>query len=163
MPPSSGVWAEYFHVLYRTGPYYDFIGACQVIAGLLLLVPPLAHIGNLIYFPIILNIAVLTNAVFGSLTPLITILMLLASTWLLCWDFDRLKPLLKASETPGQRFIRSEYWWMPAAGLLSAIIIIVIISAAGLAPQAGIRAALIVITIATTGGLLVAIHHRFMR
>ncbi|MFM8346672.1 MAG: DoxX family protein, partial [Bacteroidota bacterium] len=69
MPPSSGVWAEYFHVLYRTGYYYEFLGGCQVVAAVLLLIPATAHIGNLIYFPIILNIAILTNAIFGSLTP----------------------------------------------------------------------------------------------
>ena len=44
-----------------------------------------------IYFPIIVNIALITNALpFGS-TGSITILMMLANLYLLCWDYDRLR------------------------------------------------------------------------
>lgn len=162
MPPSAGVWAEFFHVLYRTGPYYNFIGACQVIAALLLLIPKLAHIGNLIYFPIILNIAVLTNSIFGTLTPLITLLMLLASTWLLCWDYDRLKPLFTASSFGGNRFIQSEWWLLPAAAFLAGVLLVTVASMAKIGPSMSVKGQLTVIMLATISGLVVAVHHRFM-
>lgn len=163
MPPSSGVWAEYFHVLYRTGYYYDFLGGCQVVAAVLLLIPATAHIGNLIYFPIILNIAILTNAIFGSLTPVITLLMLTASIWLLCWDLDRLKPLFRSSSIRNGKFQSAEFWMIP---LLSFILGAALLTVAGyfrIGPRLTIQGHVILLTISVLCGLAVALHHRFMK
>ena len=46
----------------RTGFYYTCIGVSQLTAALLLLVPRTTLLGAIIYFPIILNICVLTYA-----------------------------------------------------------------------------------------------------
>ncbi|HET6668759.1 MAG TPA: hypothetical protein VFH15_00875 [Pyrinomonadaceae bacterium] len=43
------------------------------------------------YFPLILNIFVITVSMHFTGTPVITGLMLLANIYLLCWDYDRLK------------------------------------------------------------------------
>ena len=85
----------FFEALYRSGFYWNFIGACQLLAALLLLIPRTATLGALVYFPLILNIFVITVSLHFTGTPVITGLMLLASTYLLCWDADKLKPLIK--------------------------------------------------------------------
>ena len=84
---------HYFDALYQTGYYYTFIGVAQVIIALLLLIPRTALLGALMYFPIILNICVLTYAVRFEGTRAATF-MLLANLYLLCWDYDRIKYIL---------------------------------------------------------------------
>ncbi len=84
---------HYFDALYQTGYYYTFIGVAQVIIALLLLIPRTALLGALMYFPIILNIFVLTYAVRFEGTRGATF-MLLANLYLLCWDYNRIKYIL---------------------------------------------------------------------
>lgn len=85
----------FFEAMYRTGFYWRFIGLCQLVAAVLLLIPRTATIGALIYFPLILNIFIITVSLQFRGTPVITGLMLLASTYLLCWDYDKLKHLAR--------------------------------------------------------------------
>ncbi|HLL14969.1 MAG TPA: hypothetical protein VK388_07895 [Pyrinomonadaceae bacterium] len=85
----------FFEAMYRTGFYWRFLGLCQLAAALLLLIPRTATIGALVYFPLILNIFVITVALDFRGTPFITGLMLLANIYLLCWDYDKLKRLIK--------------------------------------------------------------------
>jgi uncharacterized membrane protein YphA (DoxX/SURF4 family) len=85
----------FFEAMYRTGFYWRFLGLCQLAAALLLLIPRTATIGALVYFPLILNIFVITVALDFRGTPFITGLMLLANIYLLCWDYDKLKHLIK--------------------------------------------------------------------
>lgn len=84
----------YFDALYQSGFYYQFIGYGQLIAGLLLLIPRTATIGAFAYFPIIINICVLTWSIDFPGTKYITSLMLLANIYLLCWDYDRWRGIL---------------------------------------------------------------------
>ena len=83
----------FFEALYRTGFYWKFLGLCQLAAAMLLLIPRTATVGALVYFPLILNIFVITVSLGLSVTPFITGLMLLANIYLLCWDYDKLKRL----------------------------------------------------------------------
>src|SRR4051812_28511875 len=53
---------HYFDALKQTGSYYTFIGIVQIITAILLLIPRTSLLGALMYFPIILNISVLTYA-----------------------------------------------------------------------------------------------------
>jgi uncharacterized membrane protein YphA (DoxX/SURF4 family) len=85
----------FFEAMYRTGFYWRFIGLCQLAAALLLLIPRTATIGALVYFPLILNIFIITVSLQFRGTPVITGLMLLANVYLLCWDYDKLKHLVK--------------------------------------------------------------------
>lgn len=84
----------FFEGLYQAGAYWNFIGAAQVTAGVLLLIPRTATLGAVLFFPIILNIFVITVALGFTGTPFITASMLLAAIFLLCWDYDRLKAVL---------------------------------------------------------------------
>lgn len=98
--PSTNPLGHYFDALFLTRYYYTFIGVGQLTAALLLLIPRTALLGAILYFPIILNIWVLASATRFNGTRLTT-LMLLASLFLLVWDYDRLKhilPLRRAAE-----------------------------------------------------------------
>ncbi len=93
LSPETSV-GYFFDALHRAGFYYEFIGWAQITAALLLLFPRTAPLGAVLYFPIILNIWVITVAMHFRGTWVITSLMLLATTYLLCWEYDRLKGLL---------------------------------------------------------------------
>jgi uncharacterized membrane protein YphA (DoxX/SURF4 family) len=95
----------FFEGLYRTGWYWNFLGAAQLLAALLLVIPRTATLGAVLYFPIIVNIFLITLSMHFSGTPVITGLMLLGSVFLLCWDYDRLAPILLArpASAPGRR------------------------------------------------------------
>lgn len=91
--PSNHPLGHYFDALHLTGFYYTFIGLGQLTAALLLLIPRTTLLGAMVYFPIILNICVLTYATRFEGTRIAT-LMLMANLFLLCWDYGRLKQLL---------------------------------------------------------------------
>ncbi len=79
----------FFDALLKTGFYYRFIGIAQLSAAILLLIPTTSFIGEVIYFPIILNIFIITVSLHFKGTWLVTCLMLLACTYLLCWDYPK--------------------------------------------------------------------------
>lgn len=94
---SSDPIGYFFEAMYRTGAYWNFIGWAQLVGAVLLLIPRTATLGAVLFFPVILNIFVITVALHFTGTWVITGLMLLACTYLLCWDYDRLKPLFWGS------------------------------------------------------------------
>ncbi len=91
---------NYLEALYHTGYYYPFIGYVQVVAALLLLIPRTATLGALLYFPIILNICILSLSVGFDGSLISSPLMVLANLYLLCWDYDKLKFIFPFSQAP---------------------------------------------------------------
>jgi len=91
--PHNNPLGHYLDALYLTGYYYTFIGIAQIIIAILLLIPRTSLLGALMYFPIIINICVLTYATRFDGTRLIT-MMVLACLFLLIWDYDRIKYVL---------------------------------------------------------------------
>jgi uncharacterized membrane protein YphA (DoxX/SURF4 family) len=91
--PSNNPLGHYFDALYLTGYYYTFIGIAQIIIAILLLIPGTSLLGALMYFPIIINICVLTYATRFDGTRGVTMIAL-ACLFLLIWDYDRLKYIL---------------------------------------------------------------------
>lgn len=83
----------FFEALYRTGLYWQFLGLAQVVAGVLLLVPRLAHLGAALFLPIILNVFVITVSLSFGATSVVTGLMLLAVAYLCVWDLHRFRAL----------------------------------------------------------------------
>jgi hypothetical protein len=61
----------------------------------LLLIPRTATLGALLYFPVILNIFIITVSLRFTGTWAITGLMLLANLFLVCWDYDKWKGILQ--------------------------------------------------------------------
>lgn len=84
----------FFHAMHQSGLYWQFLGAVQVVASILLLIPAAAHLGAMIFFPVILNIFVITVSMDFKGTPAVTGLMLLASLLLVAWDYHRWRGLL---------------------------------------------------------------------
>jgi hypothetical protein len=112
--PDSNPVGHYFNALMDTGFYYEFIGWSQIAAALLLLIPRTAHIGALMFLPIIVNIAVLTCSVGFKGTWLLTIFMALAATWLVAWEYDRLKPIVFYDRGERPRKLSYQFVAIPA-------------------------------------------------
>lgn len=96
---ASGVSANhpmghYLEALHTTGYYYTFIGVVQVTAAVLLLVPRTVTLGAFLYFPIILNICVLSFAVRFDGSLFTAPLMVLANLFLLGWNYEKWKYIL---------------------------------------------------------------------
>ena len=111
--PDSNPVGHYFNALYNTGFYYEFIGWAQLTAALLLLFPRTAHLGALMFLPIIANVAVLTTSVGFKGTWIITILMCLAAAWLVTWEYDRLKPILFGKRAEPTRRLPYQFITLP--------------------------------------------------
>lgn len=92
--PRTDPVGAYLGALYDTGWYYNAIGAAQLLAGFLLLIPRTAAVGAILYLCIIANIFALTVSLHFTGTPVITGLMLLACLYLLAWDYPRWRNLL---------------------------------------------------------------------
>lgn len=94
----------FFEAFYQTGGWYRFVGFCQILAAILLLIPRTSTLGATIFFPIVLNIAIITISVGFKGTWLITSLMFLANLYLICWDYDKFKPILPFSKGEKRTF-----------------------------------------------------------
>jgi len=90
MSPESDI-GGFFETLYRSGLYWHFLGLAQVLAGLLVLWDATATLGAVVFFGIMLNVFVITLSYDFHFTPVVTGLMLLATLYLLLWDYDRLR------------------------------------------------------------------------
>lgn len=84
----------YLEALLHTGDYYAFIGIAQVVAAILLLIPRTVTLGALLYFPIIVNIWLLSYAVRFEGSIITSPLMVLANLYILVWNYDRLRYIL---------------------------------------------------------------------
>lgn len=93
LPATDPVGGLFDH-LEAMGGLYTMIGICQVLAAVLLLVPATSLLGALIYLPVIASIVVITWTLpFGN-TRFMTAAMLLGTTFLLAWDWPRLRSIL---------------------------------------------------------------------
>lgn len=161
--PDSNPVGHYFNALYQTGFYYQFIGWAQLIAAILLLFPRTAHLGALMFFPIILNIAVLTTSVGFKGTWMVTIFMALAALWLVAWDYDRLKPVLFGRRRTGAGFMKLEYFGLPLLFAAGGIVLSVLVWLIRLGNASDYLKMGIATTIAgLVFGIFVTLHHRFM-
>lgn len=161
--PDSNPVGHYFNALLQTGFYYEFLGWGQLIAAILLLIPRTSHLGALLFLPIIANIAVLTVSVGFKGTWVITILMCLAATYLVAWEYDRLKPIVFYTREEKPRPLRLQLVAVPlffAAGGAAAGVLAWIIGLGNL-PNYLLTGAVLT-GVGFVFGLVVALHYRFM-
>jgi hypothetical protein len=131
--PANHPLGHYFDALYQTGYYYRFIGVGQLITALLLLIPGTALLGAIIYFPIILNICVLTYATRFEGTR-ITTLMLLANIYLLCWDYERIKYILPFKQSNSEIYptkmktLSSKFPFVFLGGVFVTVVLVIFIN-----------------------------------
>lgn len=163
--PDSNPVGHYFNALYQTGFYYEFLGWGQLVAALLLLFPRTAHLGALLFLPIIANIAVLTSSVGFAGTNYITALMLVAAIYLVAWDYDRLKAILFAKRQEKSHFFKLEFLWLPALCAVGGLALISFFAFfhVGNLHQRFLPVALLVSVAGFVFGLICAAHHRFMK
>ncbi len=162
--PDTNPVGHYFNALYHTGYYYQFIGWGQIFAALLLLFPRTAHLGALMFFPIILNITVLTNSVGFVGTKYITMLMLIACTYLLAWEYDRLKPLFFSGRETKTRLPKLELLWLPVLFTAGGAATAMLFAAFGIGNlhRSFVPALVILSASGFVFGLICTTHHRFM-
>jgi hypothetical protein len=94
--PINSAW-HFFETMYQSGLYWQFLGVGQFIAGGLLMTQYYAKLGAVAFFPIILNVFIITISYYFAYTPVITGGMLLATVLLLIWEWDTLKMLFNLS------------------------------------------------------------------
>jgi hypothetical protein len=85
----------YFEAMYQTGFYWNFLGWGQLVAAVLMMTQRYAALGALMFYPIILNIWLVTWSIGFVGTPVVTFLMFLGTTYLLVWEYRRLVPLFQ--------------------------------------------------------------------
>lgn len=128
---------NYLEALHHTGYYYTFIGLLQITAAILLLIPRTSLLGALLYFPIILNICVLSFAVRFDGSLLSSPLMVVSNLFLLCWDYDRLKLIFFPHHKTISKADRSRefpFQFFAFAALIVFTIIFIVISAFDMKP-----------------------------
>src|SRR5215213_1443466 len=85
---------HYLEALHQTGYYYTFIGVVQLAAAIMLLIPRTVTLGAFLYFPVILNITILTYATRFEGSLFTAPLMTLANLYLLGWNYEKWKYIL---------------------------------------------------------------------
>ncbi len=122
---------HYLEALFHTGYYYPFIGIMQVAAALLLLIPRTATLGAIIYFPIILNICILSFALRFDGSLLSSPLMVLANLYLLCWDYDKLQLIVSPNHPailkPTRQSLSSKFPTKFFIGVVATVIILLVV------------------------------------
>lgn len=99
---------HYLEALHLTGYYYTFIGIAQLLAAVMLLIPRTATLGAFIYFPVILNITVLTFATRFDGSLFTAPLMTLANLYILGWNYEKWKYILPFNDLTKQKSFEGE-------------------------------------------------------
>ena len=123
---------HYLEALHHTGFYYTFIGVIQIIAAILLLVPRTVILGALLYFPVILNICVLSYAVRFEGSILTSPLMVLGCLFLIFWNYDKIKYILPFDHTivpnaiPKQKKLSNKFPAKFILGVIATVLAIIL-------------------------------------
>lgn len=125
-PPTEPV-GYFFEAMYQSGFYWNFLGWAQLVSGALLMSQRFSTIGAFAFFPVILNVCLITHSVnFGSGTPLITTLMLLGTVFLLLWEYKKWVILFQPDHTikldltqqKEDRFMNDPVWTLAGVTLV---------------------------------------------
>ena len=123
---------NFLEAFFHTGYYYPFVGAMQVLAAILLLIPRTVTLGAFIYLPIILNICVLSLAVRFDGSQVTAPLMLCAVLFLLCWDYHKFKNIFPFNNTiaksglPKKSEIKRKFPFAFFSGVLVVVLIVLL-------------------------------------
>lgn len=161
--PETTVIGKFFSALLQTGYYYQFIGWSQIVAAVLLLIPRTAHLGALLFLPIIINITILTNAVGFVGTWIITDLMTVAALFLVLWEYDRLKPILLGARAGRPRRLRYGLLVIPAMFAAGGAALGAVFRAEGIGNfESYTKVGVVLAVVGLMFGFIVAMHYRFM-
>ncbi len=124
---------HYLEALHLTGYYYTFIGVVQVAAAIMLLIPRTATLGAFLYFPIILNICILTFATRFDGSMFTAPLMVLANLYVLGWNYEKWKYILPFNRPPvsdeltEKKKLSNKFPTLFFAGVFTAIVFFMIV------------------------------------
>jgi hypothetical protein len=119
---------HYLEALHLTGYYYTFIGVVQLLAAIFLLISRTVTVGAFLYFPVILNITVLTYATRFDGSLFTAPLMTLANLYLLGWNYEKWKYILPFNRLPNEndltrrKSLESDVQTQESAGQSSALL-----------------------------------------
>lgn len=99
---------HYLEALHLTGYYYTFIGIVQLAAAIMLLIPRTVTLGAFLYFPVILNITILTYATRFDGSLFTAPLMTLANLYVLGWNYEKWKYILPFNDITKQKSLESD-------------------------------------------------------
>ncbi|HSK71081.1 MAG TPA: hypothetical protein VK892_05260, partial [Pyrinomonadaceae bacterium] len=110
---ASGLHAKhpmgyYLEALHTTGFYYTFIGVVQLAAAIMLLIPRTVTLGAFLYFPVILNITILTYATRFDGSLFTAPLMTLANLYILGWNYEKWKYILPFNRPADDNFVTKQ-------------------------------------------------------
>ncbi|MGB3801607.1 MAG: hypothetical protein WA952_17455 [Lewinella sp.] len=119
----------------------------QIVSAVLLIIPRTATLGAVIYFPIILNICILTFSVRFEGSLLTSPLMVLANLYLLAWDYHKWKYILpfrreitdRALPAPLQPDNRFPFTFFAGVGVTMVLVGIVTFSIYNIRPRVNYR------------------------
>ncbi len=121
---------QFFRVMMDSGLYWQFIGWSQIIAGILLATQRFSKLGALIFFGIILNIFVITISYDFRGTPIVTGLLLLATSYLLVWDIRSFLVLITDKFTPvtlNLKVIDHKFWaWLGGIMVVGILVVMML-------------------------------------
>lgn len=110
--PIDSAW-HFFETMYQSGLYWQFLGVGQFVAGGLLMTQFYSKLGAVAFFPIILNVFVITLSYYFAYTYVITGGMLLATVLLLVWEWDTLKVLFNLlPDLPKKKRLENDSVWV---------------------------------------------------
>ena len=93
-PANTGVFHEFLHAFHATGLFYQFVGALQLTAAVLLITQRYATLGVALTAPILAAIFVFCWSTGVVPTAIVVSLMSLGLLALALWDVQHWKPLL---------------------------------------------------------------------
>ena len=93
-PANTGVFHEFLHAFHATGRFYQFVGALQLTAAVLLITLRHATLGAALIAPILVTILVFCWSTGVVPTAIVVTLMSVGLLALILWDIQRWKALL---------------------------------------------------------------------
>jgi uncharacterized membrane protein YphA (DoxX/SURF4 family) len=106
---------HFFETMFQAGAYWNFIGWGQMVVGFLMMSQLFSTLGAVAFFPIILNIFVITISFDSSSVLFITSLMVLGNIFLLVWDWNKIKftvsPFPKNYLDDNHEFSKRKIWF----------------------------------------------------
>lgn len=124
-PQNSGTFHEFLHAFYATGPFYQFVGAVQLLVAGLLMTQTFATLGALMALPVITCITVFCWSTGVVPTATVVTLMLAGTVGLILWDSDRWLPIVRPhTATPPadpstRALIDPSLWRLCGTGILT--------------------------------------------
>jgi len=93
--PLDNPVGAYFHAMYETGFYWNFIGYYQIVIGVIVFFNRFVVVSCLLMMPVTVNIFMISIALHMRGTPVITAAMVLGNVFLLLWHYENYKTVLQ--------------------------------------------------------------------